>query len=82
MELDACWRETFGAEPPSNSRAFLERRLAYRLQEDAFRTVDPGLLERNQRGIEALVETGKTTGRDPRPVPGTVLSREYRGPRW
>ena len=80
-ELDALWRETFGVEPPSHSRAFLERRLAYRLQEDAFRTVDPGLLERNQRRIEALVATGRNARRDRdyRPIAGTVLTREYQG---
>jgi hypothetical protein len=78
-ELDALWRATFGAEPPAHSRAFLERRLAYRLQEDAFRAVEPERLERNRRRLEALVETGKHIRRAPRPVPGTVLTREYRG---
>ena len=80
-ELRALWLELYGNEAPSNNRAFLERRLAYRLQEDAFRKVDPGLLERNRRRIEALVATGKVrrNDRDYRPVAGTVLTREYQG---
>jgi hypothetical protein len=66
---------------PTHNPPFLERRLAYRLQEDVFRQVDPGLLERSRRRIETLIETGKNTrrDRDDRPVAGTVLTREYRG---
>ena len=80
-ELKALWRKLFGAEAPTHNRQFLERRLAYRLQEDAFRQVDPGLLERNRRRLDALVETGKNQRRDRdyRPVAGTVLTREYQG---
>ena len=64
-----------------HNRPFLERRLAYRLQENAFRTVAPELLERNRRRLDALVETGKNRRRDRdyRPVAGTVLTREYQG---
>ncbi|MGB7934178.1 MAG: DUF2924 domain-containing protein, partial [Gammaproteobacteria bacterium] len=56
-------------------------RIAYKLQENAFRTVDPELLERNARRIQALVETGQSPKRDRelRLLPGTVLTREYRG---
>ena len=80
-EIKALWQQLFGTEVPTRNRQFLERRLAYRLQEDAFRKVDPGLLERNFRRLNALVETGKNTRRDRdyRPVAGTVLTREYRG---
>jgi hypothetical protein len=50
------------------------------LQEEAFRKVNPELLERNRRRIATLVETGKNQRRDRdcRPVAGTVLTREYR----
>jgi hypothetical protein len=80
-EIKALWRQLFGTEVPTRNRQFLERRLAYRLQEEAFRAVDPALLERNRRRIETLVETGKNPRRerDYRPVAGTVLTREYRG---
>jgi hypothetical protein len=80
-EIKALWRRLFGTDAPTHNRQFLERRLAYRLQEDAFRKVDPGLLERNRHRIETLVETGKNQRRDRdyRPVAGTLLTREYRG---
>ena len=80
-EIKALWQQLFGTDAPTHNRQFLERRLAYRLQEDAFRKVDPGLLERNRPRIDALIETGKNTQRDRdyRPVAGTVLTREYRG---
>ena len=79
-EIKALWQQLFGGAPTTHNRQFLERRLAYRLQEDAFRKVDPGLLERNRRRIATLVETGKNQRRDRdyRPVAGTVLTREYR----
>lgn len=63
---------------PSKIGQFLERRLAYRLQEAEFRKVDVNLLDRNQRRIAALVETGKVKKRDRdyRPAAGTAaLSR-------
>jgi hypothetical protein len=81
-EIKALWRKLYGTENPTHNRQFLERRIAYKLQENAFRTVDDsGLLERNARRIQALIETGKAPKRDRelRLVPGTVLTREYRG---
>jgi hypothetical protein len=81
-ETRALWRKLYGTENPTHNRQFLERRIAYKLQENAFRTVDePELLERNARRIRALIETGKAPKRDRerRLVPGTVLTREYRG---
>jgi hypothetical protein len=80
-DIKALWRKLFGSAPTTHNRQFLERRLAYRLQEEAFRKVNPELLERNRRRIETLVETGKNQRRDHdyRPVAGTVLTREYRG---
>jgi hypothetical protein len=70
-----------GAYFATHNRQFLERRIAYKLQESAFRTVDPELLERNARRIQALIETGNRPKRDRelRLLPGTVLTREYRG---
>jgi hypothetical protein len=51
------------------------------LQERAFRNVNQGLLERNAHRIDKLLATGKVskTDHDIRPVPGTVITREYRG---
>jgi hypothetical protein len=81
-EIKALWRKLYGRENPTHNRRFLERRIAYKLQENAFRTVDQSqLLERNARRIQALIETGKAPKRDRelRLLAGTVLTREYRG---
>lgn len=78
-EIKALWRRLIGGDTPTHNRQFLERRIAYRLQEVEFRKVDPNLLERNKRRIVNLVETGKLTkkARSFRPPAGTVLTREY-----
>lgn len=80
-EMRVLWRELFGIDNPTPNRQFMERRIAYKLQEIEFRKVDPSLLERNKRRIKALVETGKARklDRDIRLMPGTVLTREYQG---
>ena len=80
-ELKALWKRLFGTEPPTHNRQFLERRIAYRLQEIEYRKVDRNTLERNKRRIEAIIESGKNRKRDRdiRLMPGTVLLREYQG---
>ncbi|HRH78902.1 MAG TPA: DUF2924 domain-containing protein, partial [Cellvibrionaceae bacterium] len=66
-----------------HSRPFLVRRIAYQLQENEFRKVNPELLEQNKRRIEALIEQEKIknlstkSDSDYRLTPGTVLTREY-----
>jgi hypothetical protein len=78
-DLKLLWLEVYQTEPPTNRRPYLERRLAYKLQENVYRQHNPALLERNQKRIEQLL---KDTG-NPRsagkivPEPGTVLIREY-----
>lgn len=78
-EIKALWKKLIGGDTPNHNRQFLERRIAYRLQEVEFRKVDANLLERNKRRIASLVDTGKMKKRDRdyRPAPGTVLTREY-----
>ncbi|WP_052364993.1 DUF2924 domain-containing protein [Halotalea alkalilenta] len=80
-EIRALWQQLVGGETPTHNRQFLERRIAYKLQEVAFRKVDANLLDRNRRRIASLVETGKVRKRDRdyRPAAGTVLVREYKG---
>ena len=80
-EIRALWQKLVGGDTPTHNRQFLERRIAYRLQEVEFRKVDANLLDRNQRRIASLVETGKVKRRDRdyRPAAGTVLVREYKG---
>ena len=81
LEIKLLWRRLFSAETPTHNRQFLERRIAYKLQEVECRKENRALLERNQRRIAALVDTGKLKKRDRdyRPVPGTMLTREYHG---
>ncbi len=81
-ELKQQWRELFGREPPPFNRAYLQSRLAYRIQELAY----GGLRPETRARLEALGERldgGNVTLRriraDSRPLPGTRLLREWRG---
>ena len=78
-EIKSLWQRLFHGDTPTHNRQFLERRIAYKLQEIEFRKVGASLLDRNKRRIESLIETGKVKTRDPdyRPVTGTMLTREY-----
>lgn len=80
-EIHALWQKLFCADTPNHNRQFLERRIAYRLQEVEFRKVNANLLDRNKRRIASLLETGKIKKRDRdyRPAAGTALTREYQG---
>ena len=81
-ELQAQWRELFGKEAPPHNRAFLQSRLAYRIQELAYGGLKPETLRR----LEALGEQldgGNIALRrirmDDKPVTGTRLVRNYQG---
>ncbi len=80
-EIKTLWRRLFHGDVPTHNRQFLERRIAYKLQEIEFRKDNRAMLERNQRRIASLIETGqvKKRDRDYRPVAGTVLTREHHG---
>jgi Protein of unknown function (DUF2924) len=80
-DVRALWKELFGDDTPTHNRQFLERRIAYRLQEVEFRKLDPHLIERNQRRIRTILETGqnKKLERDFHLDAGTTLTREYQG---
>jgi hypothetical protein len=78
-ELKQMWRELFDREPPGFSRNYLISRLAYRIQELAFRGLKPATRARLDVLADAL---------DPKvarkrvlngPVVGTQLIREWRG---
>jgi hypothetical protein len=81
-ELKDQWRALFGKEPPPFNRAYLQSRLAYRIQELAY----GGLKPETRARLEALGEQldgGNVVLRriraDSRPLPGTRLVREYDG---
>ena len=79
--IKVLWKRLFDGDTPTHNRQFLERRIAYRLQEIEFRKVDRNLIDRNNRRIKTIIETGqnKKRDRDHRPVAGTLLTREYKG---
>jgi hypothetical protein len=81
-QLKQQWRELFGKEPPPFNRAYIQSRLAYRIQELAY----GGLKPETRARLEALGEQldgGNVVLRriraDSRPLPGTRLIREYDG---
>jgi hypothetical protein len=80
--LKQQWWELFGKEPPPWNRAYIQSRLAYRIQELAY----GGLKPETRARLEALGEQldgGNVVLRriraDNRPLPGTRLVREYDG---
>ncbi len=79
--IKALWKRLFGDDPPTHNRQFLERRIAYKLQIVEFRKVDRNLIDRNNRRIKIIIETGqnKKRDRDYLLVAGTMLTREYKG---
>ena len=80
--LKQQWRSLFGTEPPPHNRAYLQSRLAYRIQELAY----GGLKPQTRARLEALGEQfdgGNIALRRIRgankPVAGTRLLRQYQG---
>jgi hypothetical protein len=80
-ELKAKYRTLMGAEPSVHSRATIEARLAYRLQELRF----GGLSQQTRRRLDALADAVESNAGNARararsrPTSGTTLVREYRG---
>jgi hypothetical protein len=78
-DLKAQWRDLLGTEPPGINRDYLERRIAYRLQELAY----GGLSTRTRARLDILAKTAEK-GSSPRtrmraqnrPIAGTRLVRE------
>lgn len=81
-ELKAEWEKLLGTSAPNNSRAFLELRIAYRLQELTYGGPDRDtrrLLDLLADEVEGTL-TRKAQIADPRnPVVGTKLIREWDG---
>ncbi|MBF0605699.1 MAG: DUF2924 domain-containing protein [Nitrospirae bacterium] len=79
-DLKRMWNELSQSEPPPYNRAFLVKRLAYRIQELAH----GGLAEKNEKRLERLAagEDAPTEKKRPpgeRLLPGTRLVREWKG---
>ena len=80
-DIRALWLELFEGDTPTHNRQFLERRIAYRLQEVEFRKAHRALMDRNKRRIQTLMESkpNKSPDRSVCLMAGTVLTREYQG---
>jgi len=81
-QLKEQWRELFGKEPPPWNKAYIQSRLAYRIQELPY----GGLKPETRARLEALGEQldgGNVVLRriraDSRPLAGTRLIREWQG---
>ena len=81
IDIKALWKDLFGKDTPTHNRQFLERRLAFRLQEIEFRKIDRNMVDRNKRRIQAIMDSGqnKKLERDFHLMAGTLLTREYQG---
>lgn len=86
-ELKARWRALYGKEPPRFNRQFLVKRLAYRIQELAYGGMPDELRNRMDRLLEAEgynelgVKVRERKPVDDKPIPGTLLIREWKGER-
>jgi hypothetical protein len=91
-ELKAMWRDLYGKEPPPYNRAYIVKRLAYRIQELAYGGLSEAARFKmrailDEIGADALASprggaTGKTKKRRAEtPVVGTRLVREWHGER-
>ena len=80
--LKQQWRELFGKEPPPWNRAYIQSRLAYRIQELAYGGLKPETVDRLVALGEQL-DGGNVVLRriraDGRPLAGTRLLREHNG---
>src|SRR6185295_2578005 len=80
--LKQQWRELFGCEPPPYNRAFLESRLAYRMQELAYGGLKPETIARLDALADQFEPDRRARRRVPaadRPMAGTRLIRAWDG---
>jgi hypothetical protein len=78
--LKTRWRELFGTEPPPFSRAYVQNRLAYRIQELAYgglRVQTVARLEAIGEQLDGGNQARRRVRADERPIAGTRLVREW-----
>ena len=89
-QLKERWRALYGFEPPAYNRAYLVKRLAYRIQELAFGGLSDTARSQLRDALDGDDKDGMTDRRRRRkqkhkagmPVVGTRLVREWRGDRY
>lgn len=80
-ELRKKWKDLFGADPGQLGRAYIIRRLAYRIQE----LVHGGLSREARKQFKELAQISETTERKSQPTNlqvGTRLLREWHGQKY
>ncbi|APF89039.1 DUF2924 domain-containing protein [Ralstonia pseudosolanacearum] len=83
-DLKRLWAQLFDVPLSTHNRSYIERRIAYRLQELEMAKAQPQLLASNKLRIDALLEQLKPAqkagrGELVRLAPGTVLTRDFMG---
>ncbi|MBF0160419.1 MAG: DUF2924 domain-containing protein [Magnetococcales bacterium] len=78
-ELRKMWKELCQSEPPAHNKAFLVKRLAYRIQELAHGGVPVQTEQRLERVANDEPEPEKKRPQGERLLPGTRLIREWKG---
>ena len=79
-ELRHLWREVFGsASPHPNNRQFMSLRIAHQLQVNRYGSLDALNRKRLQDYAEDLPKKIRSEHRISRPLPGTVIVRQWHG---
>lgn len=76
-ELWALWDKYFPRRPSHHNRGYVEGRVAYKMQEEAFGGLKPDVRQQLIRIGAAQSKLRTRTTNDFRIVPGTVLVREF-----
>lgn len=76
-ELWALWDKYFARRPGHHNRDYVQARVAYKVQEEAFGGLKPEVRSQLVRIGEAQSKIKTRRTNDIRIVPGTVLVREY-----
>lgn len=83
-EIDNKWRDLYGSEPPRYKKTFLQRRLAFRIQELFFGGVEPPVRDKFQElaahdPSATRLERPRTILNDGKVLPGTRFIRVWNG---
>ncbi len=78
-EIKSLWKKLYQKDPPTHIRTYLERRLAYKMEELEFKKNHKNLADKNQQRIKTLINTLQQQRKSsyPASMPGTVLTRIY-----
>jgi len=76
-DLWVLWDKYFPRRPGHHNRSYVESRIAYRIQEEAFGGLKPEVRHQLMRIGEAQSRIKQRIVREISIVPGTVLVREY-----